>query len=133
MEISGPTFLSFQFKSQAQHRRFINLVSNCIRNLSLYYEKDGNKQKEASDLSLTEYASQYKQIMTQFERKNCFSELERSAKLLEDLTSSRGKDKDGVDPVQRSLFNLRGQLQASEAKVKALEEACAEAEEVFLD
>ena len=84
-------------------------------------------------MSLTEYASQYKQIMTQFERKNCFSELERSAKLLEDLTSSRGKDKDGVDPVQRSLFNLRGQLQASEAKVKALEEACAEAEEVFLD
>ncbi len=27
-------------------------------------------------------------------------------------------------------MNLRGQLQANEAKVKALEEACAEAEEV---
>ena len=58
------------------------------------------------------------------------SDLESSAKLLEDLTSSKGKDRDGVDPVQRSLMNLRGQLQASEAKVKALEEACAEAEEV---
>jgi hypothetical protein len=50
---------------------------------------------------------------------------------LEDLTSSRGKDKDGIDPVQRSLMNLRGQLQAAEVKVKALEDACAEAEEVL--
>jgi hypothetical protein len=58
------------------------------------------------------------------------SDLESSAKLLEDLTSSRGKDKDGLDPIQRSLMNLRGQLQAAEAKVKALEEACTEAEEV---
>ena len=42
------------------------------------------------------------------------SELESSAKLLEDLTSTRGKDKDGgLDPVQRSLMTLRGQLQAS--------------------
>ena len=50
---------------------------------------------------------------------------------MEDLTSSRGKDKDGIDPVQRSLMNLRGQLQAAEVKVKALEDACAEAEEVL--
>ena len=59
------------------------------------------------------------------------SDLDSSSKLLEDLTSSRGKDKDGIDPVQRSLMNLRGQLQAAEVKVKALEDACAEAEEVL--
>jgi len=43
--------------------------------------------------------------------------LESSAKLIEDLTASRGKNSDAVDPIQKSLMNLRGQLQVIYKKV----------------
>ena len=48
VDLSAPTILAScgpGFEFQAQHPRLFILVSNCILNLSLYCEKDENKQK----------------------------------------------------------------------------------------
>ena len=48
-------------------------------------------------------------------------ELESSATIIEELKGS-GSKKDGVDPVQKSLMNVRSQLYESQQKVAELKE-----------
>ena len=55
-------------------------------------------------------------------------ELESSAAIIEELKGS-GSKKDGVDPVQKSLMNVRSQLYESQQKVAELKDQVEEAEE----
>lgn len=56
-------------------------------------------------------------------------EIESSAGLIESFTNAAKKGGKGIDPVQKSLINVRGQLQRAEEKVKELEDNLKEAEE----
>ena len=67
-----------------------------------------------------------------------FRELEQSAKLIEDLTRSGSDGDDGsksggggkrIDPVQKSLMEVRGQLKSAQEKIRDLETDKKEAEE----
>ena len=67
-----------------------------------------------------------------------FRELEQSAKLIEDLTRSGSVGDDGgksggggkrIDPVQKSLMEVRGQLKSAQEKIRDLETDKKEAEE----
>ena len=57
-------------------------------------------------------------------------EIESSAALIESLTSAQQRGgKGGVDPLQKSLLSVKGQLQKSEERCQDLSEALNEAEE----
>ena len=56
-------------------------------------------------------------------------EIESSAALIESLTNAKKKGGKGVDPIQKSLINVRAQLQKSEEKIAELEESLKEAED----
>lgn len=56
-------------------------------------------------------------------------ELESSAKVIEDLTRSGKGQQGGMDPLQRSLIEVRSQLHQAETKVKELQAEKTEAEE----
>ncbi len=60
-----------------------------------------------------------------------YREIESSATLIEGFTNAAkgGKGGKAVDPVQKSLINVRGQLQKAEEKIKDLEDGLHEAEE----
>ena len=59
-----------------------------------------------------------------------YREIESSAALIESLTTSKQKGgKGGVDPLQKSLLNVKGQLQKSEERCQDLSESLKEAEE----
>ena len=62
--------------------------------------------------------------------KDASKDLESSATLIEEL---KGTKKDGVDPIQKSLMNVRSQLYEAEQKVKDLKEQVHEAEESAKD
>ena len=56
-------------------------------------------------------------------------ELQASAKVIEDLTRTAGADGSKVDPVQKSLMDVRGQLRTAEQRILDLETDKKEAEE----
>ena len=59
-----------------------------------------------------------------------FREIESSAALIESLTTSKQKGGKGmVDPLQKSLIQVKGQLQRAEERAQDLSEALNEAEE----
>ena len=60
-----------------------------------------------------------------------FREIESSATLIESFTAASSKKggKAGVDPIQKSLINVRGQLQKAEEKIQELEENVKDAED----
>jgi hypothetical protein len=60
-----------------------------------------------------------------------FREIESSAALIESFTTASSKKggKAGVDPIQKSLINVRGQLQKAEEKIQELEENVKDAED----
>ena len=60
-----------------------------------------------------------------------FREIESSAALIESFTTASSKKggKAGVDPIQKSLINVRGQLQKAEEKNQELEENVKDAED----
>ena len=60
-----------------------------------------------------------------------FREIESSAALIESFTAASSKKggKAGVDPIQKSLINVRGQLQKAEEKIQELEENVKDAED----
>ena len=60
-----------------------------------------------------------------------FREIESSAALIEGFTAASTKKggKGGVDPIQKSLINVRGQLQKAEEKNAELEENVKDAED----
>ena len=66
----------------------------------------------------------------QDELKDAAKELEASAVLIEEM---KGTKKDGVDPMQKSLMNLRSQLYEAQQKIKDLKEQTQEAEESAKD
>ena len=58
-----------------------------------------------------------------------YREIESSAALIESLTHATKKGGKGVDPIQKSLINVKAQLQTAEEKITELEESLKEAEE----
>ena len=64
--------------------------------------------------------------------KYLFRDLESSAAIIEELKGNTNK-KDGIDPVQRSLMNVRTQLHEAQEKIQDLQEQVQEAEESAKD